>query len=83
MRQVVDRYRRSPFMRNVATVVSGSAVAQALTMAAMPVLSRLYDPAAPVAVYDLSQICLRGVAKKYLHLSALTNCFSKGGLTNE
>ena len=33
-----------PFLRSVAAVASGSAVAQALTLALAPVLARLYDP---------------------------------------
>lgn len=36
--------RKSPFVRNVAVLVSGTSIAQALIVLASPILSRLYDP---------------------------------------
>lgn len=35
---------RSQFVKNVATLVSGQAIAQALVVAASPILTLLYDP---------------------------------------
>ena len=43
---VVTRLRSSSFVRDVALLVSGTAIAQAITIAGAPVLSRLYDPTA-------------------------------------
>lgn len=37
--------RSSTYIRNVAVLVSGTSIAQALTVLASPILSRLYDPA--------------------------------------
>ena len=44
--QVVTRLRSSSFVRDVALLVSGTAIAQAITVAGAPILSRLYDPTA-------------------------------------
>ncbi|MCI0559444.1 MAG: oligosaccharide flippase family protein [Nitrososphaera sp.] len=41
---MLRRFARRPFVRNVATLTSGQAIAQALTIAASPILTRLYDP---------------------------------------
>ena len=38
------RLRRSRFVRNVITLSSGTAVAQLITIAAIPFISRLFDP---------------------------------------
>jgi O-antigen/teichoic acid export membrane protein len=38
------RLRRSDFVKNVAVLMSGTAMGQAITLAAAPVLSRLYSP---------------------------------------
>lgn len=40
------RVRRSGFLRNVAILISGTALGQAISVGAAPILSRLYDPAA-------------------------------------
>jgi O-antigen/teichoic acid export membrane protein len=45
MNSLVLRLRSSSYVRNVAVLVSGTSVAQALTIIASPILSRLYDPA--------------------------------------
>ena len=45
LRKFIARYRRSAFLRNVAVLATGTALAQAFTVAATPILSRLYDPA--------------------------------------
>jgi lipopolysaccharide exporter len=37
---------RGPFVRNVATLMSGTAVAQAVTVLSAPLITRLYDPTA-------------------------------------
>jgi O-antigen/teichoic acid export membrane protein len=43
-RKRVRRLWRSEFLRNVALLASGTAGAQVIMVAAMPILSRLYDP---------------------------------------
>lgn len=44
MADLLQRILKSPFVRNVAVLSSGTVVAQAVTVVATPVLSRLYDP---------------------------------------
>lgn len=44
MSHLIQRALASPFVRNVAVLSSGTALAQVATAAATPVLSRLYDP---------------------------------------
>jgi O-antigen/teichoic acid export membrane protein len=46
MRQYLLALSRRPFFRNIATVVSGTAVAQAIAMAFSPLITRLYGPEA-------------------------------------
>ena len=46
-----ERVANSPlmnqgFVRNVLTIMTGTAISQAVTLAAMPILSRIYSPAA-------------------------------------
>ncbi len=45
-RRLGDLRKRGSFTRNLATVMTGTSVAQALGVAAAPVLTRVYDPAA-------------------------------------
>ena len=45
MKAVSGFLSRTPFVRNVAVLVTGTAAAQALTMLAYPILMRLFDPA--------------------------------------
>jgi len=44
LRQKIIHFTNRPFVRNVATVASGTAVAQAITMAFAPLITRLYGP---------------------------------------
>jgi len=44
LRQKISHFIKRPFVRNVATVASGTAVAQAITMAFAPLITRLYGP---------------------------------------
>jgi O-antigen/teichoic acid export membrane protein len=44
VRKRIENFIRRPFVRNVATVASGTAVAQAITMAFAPIITRLYGP---------------------------------------
>ena len=44
LREFSQRMLRSRLLRNIATVVSGTAGAQALTLAFMPVITRIYGP---------------------------------------
>ncbi|MHA1600113.1 MAG: oligosaccharide flippase family protein [Alphaproteobacteria bacterium] len=46
MKSIIARIRRSSFIKNVAILVSGTAVGQAIIVLAAPVLSRLYSPTA-------------------------------------
>jgi len=41
----VDYLRRSPFVRNVSIVMSGTAVSQVISFALTPIISRLFSPA--------------------------------------
>ncbi|MCI0564278.1 MAG: oligosaccharide flippase family protein, partial [Nitrososphaera sp.] len=41
---MLRRFARRPFVRNVATLTSGQTIAQALTIAASPILTRLFAP---------------------------------------
>lgn len=43
---MLSKVLSSPFLRNVATVASGTAIAQAITVLASPILTRLYGPEA-------------------------------------
>lgn len=45
-RFITDRLRRSEFTRNVATLVTGSLFARVIPLAAVPFMTRLYEPAA-------------------------------------
>lgn len=40
----VDYLRRSPFVRNVSIVMSGTAISQMISFAMTPIISRLFDP---------------------------------------
>lgn len=44
MSLVINKLFRSEFLRNVSTLMSGTAIAQALPIAISPVISRLYSP---------------------------------------
>jgi lipopolysaccharide exporter len=41
---VVDRLRRAPFVKNVLTVMAGSAMAQGIGLSLSPIISRLFTP---------------------------------------
>lgn len=41
---MLSRLAKSRFVKNVATLTSGQAIAQAITIAASPILTRMYDP---------------------------------------
>ncbi|MHB0774098.1 lipopolysaccharide biosynthesis protein [Halomonas sp. WWR20] len=44
MQQLLARLARKTFVRNVATVASGAALSQVITLGLTPVITRLYDP---------------------------------------
>lgn len=46
MKSIIARVRRSTFIKNVAVLASGTAMAQAIVVLAAPVLSRFYSPTA-------------------------------------
>jgi lipopolysaccharide exporter len=46
LRKTIKRLRSSMFVRHVAVLATGTAIAQVITIAASPILSRLYDPTA-------------------------------------
>ena len=41
----IRKLRRSPFARSVAVLATGSAIAQVIPLIALPLVSRLFDPA--------------------------------------
>src|SRR5437870_9559346 len=43
---LIRSYWRRPMIRSIAVVLTGTAAAQVITVAASPILSRLFDPAA-------------------------------------
>lgn len=44
MKKLIDKYRVSPFAKNVTVLASGSVIAQVISVLISPVLSRLYSP---------------------------------------
>lgn len=44
IRKFIRRLRRSSFVRNVAVLATGSAIAQVIPIIALPIISRLYEP---------------------------------------
>ena len=44
MRNFLDKYRTSPFAKNVSVLASGSIIAQVISVLISPILSRLYSP---------------------------------------
>lgn len=46
MKYIIEKIKKSVFVRNVAIMATGAAGAQAITMAASPIITRLYGPEA-------------------------------------
>lgn len=44
MKNILDKYRSSPFAKNVSVLASGSIIAQVISVLISPILSRLYSP---------------------------------------
>lgn len=65
---MIQKIKKSLFIRNVLTLMTGTAIAQALNIIIAPILSRLYDPHAfgVFAVYtSIVSICVVVVGLKY------------------
>lgn len=65
---MIQKIKKSLFIRNVLTLMTGTAIAQALNIIIAPIISRLYDPHAfgVFAVYtSIVSICVAVVGLKY------------------